>query len=213
MNSPTPQLLTEADPLIACPICDMLHREVTVPVGGRVRCRRCRTVLISNRRNAIDRALAGAFSSVILMLAAIFFPFLELSIAGLHSKASLLDAAMAFSSGLVVPLSVATALLIVVLPLIRATALGYTLLPIRLGYRPAPGAEAAFRTAGHLRPWAMAEVFLIGVVVALVKIGGMATVSLGPAFWAMAALVFLVVYEATSLDEWSIWQSLDRARS
>ena len=66
--------------------------------------------------------------------------------------------------------------------------------------------------AAHLKPWAMAEVFLIGVVVALVKIGGMATVDLGPAFWAMAGLVVLVVYEGASLCEWSIWQTLERLR-
>jgi paraquat-inducible protein A len=208
-----PPAPVDTDGLIACPVCDMLHREVAVPVGGRLRCQRCRAVLLTNRANAIDRAIAGSFASVVLMLAAIFFPFLELSIAGLRRKASLLDAAMAFSSGLVVPLSVATALLIVVIPLVRATALGYTLLPLRIAGRAAPGAAAAFRTACRLRPWAMAEIFLIGVIVALVKIGGMATVSLGPAFWAMAGLVLLVVYEASSLDEWSIWQLLDPARS
>ena len=104
-------------------------------------------------------------------------------------------------------------LLIIVLPVLRACALAYTLLPLRLGRAPAPGAEAAFRLAAHLRPWAMAEVFLIGVVVALVKIGGMATVDLGPAFWAMAGLVVLVVYEGTALDEWSIWQILERTRA
>jgi len=46
-----------------------------------------------------------------------------------------------------------------------------------------------------------------------VKIGGMATVDLGPAFWAMAGLVVLVVYEGTALDEWSIWQTLERTRA
>jgi paraquat-inducible protein A len=204
---------TDPDDLIACPTCDMLHRETELPTGGRLRCRRCGTVLMANRANAIDRALAGAFASVILILAAVFTPFLELSVVGLHRRASLLDAALAFSSGLVVPLSVATALLIVVLPLVRAVALAYTLLPLRLGRPPIAGAERAFRTAAHLRPWAMAEVFLIGVVVALVKIGGMASVDLGPAFWAMAGLVLLVVYEATSFDEWSIWQTIERARA
>jgi hypothetical protein len=29
----------------------------------------------------------------------------------------------------------------------------------------------------------------------------------------MAAIVLLVVYEATSLDEWLIWQMLDRSRA
>jgi len=92
-------------------------------------------------------------------------------------------------------------------------ALAYTLLPLRLGRPPAPGAAHAFRIAAHLRPWSMAEVFLIGVVVALVKIVGMATVNLGPAFWAMAGLVVLVIYEGTALDEWSIWQTLEQSRA
>ena len=202
-----------APDLIACPTCDLLHRVVPVPVGGRLRCRRCRTVLMTNRANAIDRTLAAAFGSVILMIAALTLPFLELSIVGLHRNATLLDAALAFTSGLVVPLSAATALLHIVIPLGRASALAYTLMPLRLGRPPARGAATAFRVAAHLRPWAMAEVFLIGVVVALVKIGGMATVDLGPAFWAMAGLVVLVVYEGTALDEWSIWQTLERTRA
>ena len=205
--------VTASPALIACPTCDMLHAVAPVPEGGRLRCRRCHATLFTNRRGAIDRTLASAFASVILMTSAIFFPFLELSVAGLHRKASLLDAALAFSrDSLMVPLSIATTLLIIVLPVIRATALAYTLLPLRFGRPPAAGAARAFRLAEHLKPWAMSEVFLIGVVVALVKVGGMASIDLGPAFWAMAGLVLLVVLESSSLNEWSIWQLLERAR-
>ena len=197
--------------LLACPTCDMLYAEIPVPEGGRLRCRRCRTVLMTNRAGAVDRTLAAAFASLILLVAALFFPFLELSIAGVTRAASLLDAALAFADTRIAPLSIATTLLIIVLPMIRALALAYTLLPLRLGGRPAEGAARAFRLAARLRPWAMAEVFIIGVIVALVKIAGLASVTLGPAFWAMTALVLLVVIEAVSLDEWSIWQTLDRA--
>ena len=55
-------------------------------------------MLLTNRAKAIDRTLAAAFGSVILMVAALIFPFLELSVVGLHRKASLLDAALAFSA-------------------------------------------------------------------------------------------------------------------
>ena len=148
------------------------------------------------------------------MLAAIFFPFLELSIAGLSRKASLLDAAHRLllrprRAALGRPRRCSSSSF----PLIRAAALGYTLLPAPPPPPAAPRRRPRLPPACRLRPWAMAEVFLIGVVVALVKIGGMATVTLGPAFWAMAGLVLLVVYEASSLDEWSIWQLLDPARS
>lgn len=199
--------------LIACPYCDALHREVDPPQGGRLRCRRCRAVLKTNRATAMDRTLAAAFASLILMAGALFFPFLELSTFGLSRKASVLDAALAFSSGLMVPLAVAVGLLIVVIPLLRAGALAYVILPLRLGRPPAPAATAAFRLAAHLKPWSMAEIFIIGVVVALVKVAGIASVTLGPAFWALACLVVLVVVEGASLCEWSLWQTLERSRT
>lgn len=199
--------------LIACPRCDALHGAAEPPEGGRLRCRRCGAVLMTNRAGAIDRTLAAAFASVILIFGAIFFPFLQLSTFGFQRSASVLDAARAFSSGLMAPLAVAVGLLIVVIPLIRAGALAYVILPLRLGRAPAPGAKAAFRLAGRLKPWAMAEIFIIGVAVALVKVAGMASVTLGPAFWALALLVLLVIFEGASLCEWSIWRTLERPRS
>ncbi len=200
------------DDLLACPYCDTLHRAAEPPEGGRLRCRRCGAVLMTNRAGAVDRTLAAAFASVVLIFGAILFPFLQLSTFGFQRSASVLDAARAFSSGLMAPLAVAVGLLIVVIPLIRAGALAYVILPLRLRRPAAPGAKAAFRLATRLKPWAMAEIFIIGVAVALVKVAGMATVSLGPAFWALAALVLLVVLEGASLCEWSLWQTLERSR-
>lgn len=201
-----------ADDLMACPYCDTLHHGAEPPEGGRLRCTRCGAVLMTNRPRALDRTLAAAFASVILMIGAVLFPFLELSTYGLHRKASVLDAALAFSSGLMVPLAIAVGLLIIVIPLLRAMALTYVILPLRLGWAPAPAATEAFRLAGQLKPWAMAEIFIIGVVVALVKVAGMASITLGPAFWALAFLVLLVVLEGTSLCEWTLWRRLETTR-
>lgn len=211
---PAPAPTTQTPPgdgtgLVACPYCDALNREAEPPLGGRIRCGRCGEVLMTNRPHALDRTLAAALASVVLMAGAIFFPFLELRTFGLSRKASVLDAALAFSSGLMIPLALAVGMLIVVIPVVRAIALGYVILPLRLGRPPAPAAHEAFRLAAVLKPWSMAEVFIIGVVVALVKVAGMASVFLGPAFWAMACMVLLVVLEATSLDDWSIWRRLD----
>lgn len=205
--------MTQPPDLIACPVCDLLHSAVEPPPGGRTRCRRCHSVLMTNRRGAFDRTLAAAFGSLILMVAAITFPFLEMSIAGAHSRASVLQVAFAFHNGIEAPLSAAICLLIIVIPLTRALALAYVVLPLRLGRPPAPGAERAFRLVTELRPWSMAEVFVVGVVVALVKMAGMASIALGPAFWALAGLVLLVVFESASLCEWSVWRTLETSRS
>jgi paraquat-inducible protein A len=42
-----------------------------------------------------------------------------------------------------------------------------------------------------LRPWVMVEIFLLGVIVAFVKMTSMATVLPGAALWALSALTFL----------------------
>jgi paraquat-inducible protein A len=198
--------------LIACPTCDLLHSAVVVPSGGRLRCRRCHTVLMTNRSGALDAVLASSFASAILMAAAVFFPFLELSVMGLTRTASVLDAALAYSGGPMALLALATAALIVVIPAIRASAIAYALVPLRLGRPRLRGGRAAFRLASRLKPWAMAEVFIIGVVVALVKVAGMASIALGPAFWAMTVLVLLVIIEGATLCEWTLWQMLERGR-
>ena len=199
--------------LIACPTCDMLHETVPVPLGSRLRCRRCGTMLISNLRGAVDRALAATITSAILVTAAVTLPFLDISILGIHGKASVIDAAFAYASGLMVPLAIATILVIAVIPMLRALALAYTILPLRLGRRPLPGAARVFRLAARLKPWSMAEIFMIGVAVAVVKVGDMASVSLGPAFWAMAVLVVILMLESANLDERSVWQRLDQLRA
>lgn len=196
------------DSLMACPNCDLLHNATTVAVGERIRCARCGTLLASSRPNAIDRTLAAAMTNVILIVSALFFPFIQLDGAGTRQNATLIDAVVAFGAGLTTPLVLIVAAFIVVIPFLRASALVYTLWPLRFGRAPYRGATRAFRFANSLKPWSMAEIFIIGVAVALVKISGLAEVSLGPAFWMLTALVVVLLLENHNFCRWTIWHIL-----
>lgn len=55
-----------------------------------------------------------------------------------------------------------------------------------------------------LRPWGMVEVFLLGVLVATIKLSGMATVIAGPALWAFVALTVLLTV-VVSFDPRGLW--------
>ena len=103
----------QADTLIACPECDALHREMPVAADQVARCRRCGTVLAAPRDGAMTRITMLAAAALVLMVAAVSFPFLELSTLGLHQNSSVIDAILAFSGGLMAPLSLAVAFLIV----------------------------------------------------------------------------------------------------
>lgn len=194
-------------------MCDLLHTARPAGDGERIRCARCRTVLESSRPRAIDRTLAAAATNAILIIGALFFPFIRLEGAGTRQNATLIDALAAFGGGLTAPLVVLVAALIVVIPLIRAAALGYTLWPLRFGRPPYRHAARVFRFANAMKPWSMAEIFIIGVVVALVKVAGMAEVSLGPAFWMLVAMVAVLVLENHNFCRWTIWRILGQDKA
>jgi paraquat-inducible protein A len=198
--------------MIACPKCDALHRVPQVDIGAQASCVRCGTVLVAPREGAMTRIVMLSMTALILMVAAVFFPFLELSTHGLGRKSSVFDAILAFSDGLMLPLSFAVAALIVVLPITRFLALIYVFAPMALGWAPARHARSVFKLAEHIRPWAMAEVFIIGVAVALVKVAGLAQVTLGPAFWSFVGLVIITVLKDNFMCRVTVWQTLN-ARS
>jgi len=196
------------DQLIACPKCDALHQARHLGENERAACARCGTLLITPRARSFLHVIALSFTAMILMIAAIFFPFLKISAQGFSHASSVFEVAMAFSDGLLAPLSLVVLMLIVGLPVVRFGALIYTLWPLA-NARPAwPHARRVFRLAEELEPWAMAEIFIIGTAVALVKIGGLASVSLGPAFWAFCALIIVNALKNAFLSQWTIWDAI-----
>lgn len=195
--------------LIACPRCDALHLQTDIRDGERLRCARCNTLLASPREGAFTRIIALSVTSVVLMIAAVFFPFLEISRMGFGNATSIFDVALAFSDGLLAPLVVAVLAMIVGLPVLRAVLLIYTLAPLANHGRPARHAARAFRLSEELRPWSMAEIFVIGTSVAMVKVAGLANISFGPAFWAFCALIVVSAASHVFTSATTIWDAIE----
>lgn len=206
--------VTPLDPatLIACPRCDVLHRRTPLAAGQRAACQRCGTLLVAPRERSFLHVIALAFTAMILMIGAVFFPFLSISARGLYNASSVFEAAMAFSDGWLVPLSLAVLVMIVALPVARFALILYTLWPLGKARPPYRFARSAFRIAEEMQPWSMAEIFIIGTAVALVKVAGLATVSLGPAFWAFCALIVVTVLNTIFMSKAAIWDAIDAGR-
>lgn len=196
--------------LIACPTCDVLYQSASVPLGAKGHCQRCGTTLAAPRESAMTQIMMLAATSLVLMVAAVFSPFLEISAGGMTRSSSVLDAAMAFSDGVTLPLTLAVAAFIIVLPALRLALIIYTLAPMVLGWHAARYAIPAYRLAEALRPWAMAEIFVIGVAVALVKVAGLATLHLGVAFWAFILLVLVNVLSDNFMCRLTLWRTLEK---
>lgn len=193
---------------IACHECDLLQRTVPLPPGGVARCARCGAVLYRQGDTGLDQVLALTVAGLILFALANAFPLLTMRIDANVQPATLLsgvwllaDQGMAGLAALVVLTSAAA-------PLLKLVLLGYILVPLRLGRR-APGTARALRMVLALQPWAMMEVFLLGVLVAMVKLSSMAEIVVGPALYAFGFLVLVLAGITASLDPRTVWDRLE----
>jgi len=164
-------------------------------------------MLYRDAEGCLDITLALSLGGIICFFIANTLPFLALSSEGRTQETILLTGALElYSQGLhsVAILVLATG---IVCPLVVLIGLAYILIPLKLG-RNAWGTAPIFRLVRLLQPWAMMEVFLLGILVAMVKLIKMAQITPGLGLYAFLALVVILTAIAVSLNPECIWQRL-----
>jgi paraquat-inducible protein A len=193
--------------ILACHDCDLLTR-ISDNAGAVSLCPRCGAVLHRHRRNSIDRPLALALSGLVLFAVALSHPFLAMKSGGFVQETTMLTGILELWKQRLYGLGGLVLLTCMAIPLAQLTGLLYILVPLKAG-RVAPGSIAVFRAIRHVNSWAMMEVFLIGILVALVKLGKMATIVPGPSVFALGLLTVVTIAAMTTLDPPLIWERLE----
>ena len=194
--------------LIACHDCDLLQH---LPAGagrGRVRCVRCDCVLDYQGREAITAPLALALAALVLLIVSNIFPLLEFSIQGQRDVTYLLAGIRAlFDEGMAL-LAAVVLLTTLIAPALHIGLLIYLYLPLSLRRRPL-GFPLALRLAQNVLPWSMLEIFLLGVLVAAVKLAEQATIVAGPAAWALGGLVVVLAAASAQVHPQRLWRHVE----
>jgi paraquat-inducible protein A len=196
--------------LIACHECDLLHKRQTLPWGGTARCVRCGAKLYSRERNSLDRVLALTLTGLILFIIANVFPFLTFRLEAQIQQTNLItgiiglyDQGMWIVAGVVLLTSI-------VVPLIELTGMLYVLLPLKFNQQPWK-LSLIFRLIQKFKPWGMLEVFMVGILVAVVKLSKMASIIPGLALYAFMVLIFVLAASAAALDAHIVWNRIENA--
>lgn len=200
-----------ADAVVACPDCDALHRVRPVPDRGIARCRRCGAILYSRRRGGIEVALALSVAALVMFVIANSFPFMTMELSGQRVQSSLLTGVAQLWEQGHFALAALVLFTTFVAPGLQVGLMLYVTGPVFTGRLPW-GARRAFRAVRLLRPWGMAEVFLLAVIISVVKLGDIGEVIPGLALWGLAALVLLLAASAAALEPRQLWARLETAR-
>jgi paraquat-inducible protein A len=173
--------------------------------GQRARCPRCRLTLGRHERLGASQMLAICLTAIVAFVLANVYPLVTLEVQGMAQQASLLGAIQVTwqQPGLwgVALMSLLTAF---VLPMAQLLLLLALLLMLRCRRLPA-GFAWATRALQWFRPWSMVPVFVLGVLVAVIKIAALAKIIIGVGLWAMAALVVLLTL-LQRLDARTLWR-------
>ncbi|PLX85057.1 MAG: paraquat-inducible protein A [Desulfuromonas sp.] len=192
----------------ACHECDLLQHVPDLQPGASARCLRCGSLLFRHKADSINRTLAWTLAGMVLFLVAVTFPFLGMESGGIKRHTALLTGIMEIYRQGMLGLACLVLLTCVVVPLVQMIGLFYVYIPLKLNRR-APFAMQVFRLFQHLQPWSMMEVFMLGILVSLVKLGKMATIVPGLAVFAFALLIFALTFAVSSVDSHLVWERLE----
>lgn len=191
--------------LIACHECDLLHRRTALPPGGVASCTRCGAELYANPRDSLNRATALALAAAILFAVVNLFPIVSLDAQGIVTSATLPGSAHALHEAGMDSVALLVFATTVLMPALQLSAMLYLLLPFKFGQRP-PLMAQVLRAVHFLKHWGMVEVYLLGVLAALVKLGHLAIIKPGPALWLLGLLIFVLAAAVAAFDAHDFWQ-------
>ncbi|MBP2300959.1 paraquat-inducible protein A [Azospirillum picis] len=199
------------DDLIGCPHCGRLHRIRLPAPGRRAECSRCGAVLFRRGRGGLHHALPMAITGALLLLLVAANPLMAVHIQG-NDRTSLVTTGIEALAGQGMwPLSLLVGLLVLAAPFARVMAVIAVLLRVHRGRRPGRPRETArlFAWTETLRPWAMLDVFLLGLLVGYSRLKGFANAEVLAGGIALGGYVVARTAMDLMLDHRAVWQAID----
>ena len=193
--------------MIACHQCDLLHRVRPLTHGGVAQCIRCGAVLYRRKKDSLNRTLSLAIAGIILFVVANTYPFLAIKSEGLMQETTLLAGVKELYVQNMWELAALVLITTFLMPFIQLSGMIYVLLPLKFNRLPWR-LPFIFRFLQNIQPWGMMEVFMLGILVAIVKLAKMASIIPGIALYSFAALILVLAGAMASLDPDIVWDRL-----
>lgn len=203
----------------ATPLTEPMLRECrdcghfqTVPAmlpGHIAHCTRCNAVLRRTRQDPLGRGLALYGTALVLLFICCTQTILTVGTFGMDRSATMLSGPLGFGHDGIWPLAAVVAFMTILAPLLRLMFTIYVLVGLRVPQAPVH-LRLLFDWAERLRPWAMIEVFLLGVFVALTELPGQLHTNIGVTLYALIALMLVLVVADSVLDRHAVWEEMER---
>ncbi|WP_165767227.1 paraquat-inducible protein A [Parendozoicomonas haliclonae] len=175
---------------------------MTYARGIRVRCPRCAHVIYPCR-NTLNRCRAALLAALILFFPANIIPVLTVEV-GFSSQTSTISTGVftLWREGMPV-VAFMVLLFAIIVPFLRLVIAGLALLPPQVLKRRG---LLVMRWHHILEDWGMVDIFMLGVLVAIVKLNDFATITVERGFWFLAAMMVMELRVVQLMPVEQLWQ-------
>lgn len=205
--------------LTLCPDCDLVIREVVDSDPARkliIYCPRCNRNLREYHPEGLIKSLSWVITGLLLFLPANIFPVLEMEILDHQEASTIWDGVVALYREGLQGVALLVFVLAILVPGMRLLILLFVMGAIFQEQRFQGWAKGVarhlFRRYVQLGEWGMVEIYLLGILVAVIKLADMATIQPGAGLLCFAGLMAAELGISICMDEQEVWEQLEESR-
>jgi paraquat-inducible protein A len=194
--------------VVSCDTCGLVQALDRLPPGAAAECIRCGSFIAAgSSRSRLELVAALSLAALVLYVPANIYPILKMYLHGAYSESTVWDGVVTLMTYNEWAVAVIVFLASMVIPLVKLAGLFALVLTARMGWsRHLRERTWLYKFIDAIGPWAMLDVFLLAVLVALVKLSSWATVIPGPGLIAFTAMVVLTMLASAAFDPKLIWE-------
>jgi paraquat-inducible protein A len=196
--------------LLSCHDCHLLTKAQAGDAHDHLACPRCGAALHERKPNSIARTWALVVAAIILYIPANVLPMTVTSALGTVQADTIMSGVIYFIHSGSYEIAAVIFIASVFVPLLKLLILIGLLLSVQFRWRWSPRDRTSlYRLTEAVGRWSMLDVYVVTILVALVKLGAVASIEAGPAAVFFAAVVVITMIAAESFDPRLIWDTLE----
>ncbi len=200
------------EPVIGCDVCELVvpERAADRDARGRLRCPRCTDLLHRRKPESLQRTWALLIAAAVCYLPANLYPIMAVTSLGQTQADTILSGVRFLLHHGMWPLAVIVFTASIFVPLLKLLILLFLLLSVHLrsSWRPRERTRL-YRLTEAIGRWSMVDIYVVTILVALVRLGNLASIEAKAGAVFFCAVVILTMLAAMSFDPRLIWDRLE----
>jgi paraquat-inducible protein A len=195
-----------SESVYACEMCGLSQGVEPLVPGTTAECIRCGSAIVSRPFGGLEVTAALTIAALVLYIPANIYPILAMSMYGTYIEATVWDGVVNLMQHNEYFIALVVFLASIVVPLLKLIGLLFLVSSVKFGHgRRLRSRTKIYKFIEAIGPWAMLDVFLVAILVALVKMGDLGKIIPGPGLIAFTSVVILTILASQSFDPKSIW--------